>query len=67
MTRLRIVEEAAMGLDRGELHRDVKPDDRLACLVILRDEVKRRGLGDWTRFRIDAWDSYAGWIEHRPN
>jgi hypothetical protein len=28
MTRLRLIEEAAMGLERGELHRDVKPDDR---------------------------------------
>jgi hypothetical protein len=66
MTRLRLVEEDAMGLVRGEVSRDVKPRDRLACLLVLRNEVKARGLGDWTRYRIDAWDAYAGWIEHRP-
>lgn len=66
MTRLRILEEEAMNLDRGELHRDVKPDDRLACLLILRGEIEARGLGDWTRYRIEAWDAYAGWIPHRP-
>jgi hypothetical protein len=65
-TRLRILEDA-FSLQRGdEFRRDVKPTDDLRCLAILRDEVKARGLGDWQRYRIEAWDHALGWIPHRP-
>ena len=64
MTRLRILEPEVDRV-KADLHRDVKPDDDLACLQVLRDEHKARRLGgDWRDFRIQAWDQRRGWVEH---
>jgi hypothetical protein len=67
VTKLRIVEES-IDTPRGDaFYRDVKPADDLACLLALRDEVHARGLGDWHRYRVEAWDPMTGWIPHRPS
>jgi hypothetical protein len=64
VTKLQIL---APEVDRvhAELYRDVKADDDLRCLAILRDEHKDRRLGgDWRDWRIRAWDQRRGWIVH---
>lgn len=67
MTRLRIVVDELDLARGGEFRRDVRPDDDLGCLAILRNEAKARGLaGDWTRYRIEAFDPQRGWLQHRP-
>lgn len=66
MTRLRIFDGDTPYPRGPEFEGDVDADDHHGCLSALRSEVKRRGLGDWTKYRIKAWHKVRGWITHSP-
>jgi hypothetical protein len=64
VTKLQILEPEVDRV-KATVFRDVKADDDLACLQVLRDAHKERRLGgDWREWRIRAWDQRRGWIEH---
>jgi hypothetical protein len=64
VTKLQILEPEVDRV-KATVFRDVKPEDDLACLQILRDTHKEMRLGgDWREWRIRAWHQRRGWIDH---
>lgn len=47
---------------------DVKPDDEIACCLLLAIEVRNRKLpGDASRYYLKAMHPRKGWLEYRTD
>lgn len=53
------------GTRRVEFDTDVRPDDPISAVALLRRRCETDRLGDPARHKLEIWDQRRGWVEFR--